>query len=168
MLRFPEKLFNFISSIDKNDVNSPIVVKENNQFQFKEGITNFDKLLKFGIRTNSIASLSRNLNYYGFGKDAKGWYIHESGKEFKHENLKYFKRRKIGSLKLSKTLGKRKYCKDYSEDTTIKNNDISFPKIDVDDNIFEKISESKTLSDLEIDKNFEDPEWIEKQLVFFN
>ena len=181
MSTFPEKLFLLISRAA--DTTCPIIVGPNNSFKFKEGITKWDGLIEVGMRTNSFTSFLRNLNFYGFGKNEDGWYVHVSGRSLNEENLHTFKRRDTGSGNL-RVLVKKKRPYDEIENENENENKIEKKEKDEiesidslwaqlygeDDLLLNMFKIQKCLAkcpcsiDEEINETFKDPKWLAVEL----
>ncbi len=181
MVNFPEKLYQILSEAS-NKFDSPIITNELGFFKFKEGVTMWEDLKLYGMRTNSLNSLKRNLNLYGFFKNRDGWYVHNSGIILEPTNFIFFKRCKLGSRSLIRKR-KRKSNDDIQSDKLLKlSKNIIYE--DIDKYIMDNCREDRYLSDSHkedilfnnvnntyindacvFDNDFKDSEWLEKQLI---
>jgi len=165
-----------------NNSDSPIITNELGYFKFKKGVTKWEGLKLYGMRTNSLNSLKRNLNLYGFFKNPNGWYVHNSGLILEPTNFIFFKRYKPGTeclirkrksndiksdklLKLSKNIIYEDIDK-YLSDIYLSNNhkeDLLFNNIN--NLLFNNINNTDINDACVFDNDFKDSEWLEKQLI---
>ena len=174
MVQFPDKLYQMLSEASNNS-DSPIITNELGYFKFKEGVTTWEGLKLYGMRTILLNSLKRNLNLYGFFKNHNGWYVHHSGLILEPTNFIFFKRYKPRSECL---IRKRKSNDDIKSDKLLKlSKNIIYEDIDKylsdiylsnnhkEDLLFNNINNTDINDACVFDNDFKDSEWLEKQLI---